>query len=292
MAGDGKMRVEFTPSPALFPFQSRWSQIDGIRVHYLDEGAGRPLLMCHGNPTWSFLYRKLIGRLQGQFRCVAMDYPGFGLSDRPEGYGYTPAEHAGIVGRLVDQLGLDGFIVMGQDWGGPIGMSVAAQRAERVAGLVFMNTWFWRTDRLAMRLFSRVMSSRPLQRRILERNFFTERLMPRSVAHPLEAEVMEHYRCAQPTPEARWGVAEFPRQILASAGWLERLASQAPPALGDKPVLLVWGMKDPGFGSRKVIQRWQRAFPSAEVVVLADASHYIQEDAPDQIADAVIKHFG
>ena len=286
------MRVEFTPSPALFPFQSRWSQIDGIRVHYVDEGAGRPILMCHGNPTWSFLYRKLIGRLQGQFRCVAMDYPGFGLSDRPEGYGYTPAEHARIVGRLADQLGLDGFIVMGQDWGGPIGMSVATRRAERVAGLVFMNTWFWRTDRLAMRLFSRVMSSRPLQRRILERNLFVERLMPRSVAHPLEAEVLEHYRRAQPTPEARWGVAEFPRQILASAGWLERLARQAPRVLGDKPVLLVWGMKDPGFGSRKVIERWQRSFPAAEVVVLADASHYIQEDAPDQIADAVVKHFG
>ena len=286
------MRVEFTPSPALFPFQSRWSQIDGIRIHYVDEGAGRPILMCHGNPTWSFLYRKLIGRLQGQFRCVAVDYPGFGLSDRPEGYGYTPAEHAGIVGRLVDQLGLEGFIVMGQDWGGPIGLSAATQRAERVGGLVLMNTWFWRTDRLAMRLFSRVMSSRPLQRRILERNLFVERLMPRSVAHPLEAEVLDHYRRAQPTPQARWGVAEFPRQILASGAWLERLARQAPRALGNKPVLLVWGMKDPGFGSRKVIERWQRSFPSAEVVVLADANHYIQEDAPDQIADAVVKHFG
>jgi haloalkane dehalogenase len=90
------MRIEFTPSPALFPFQSRWLETDGIRMHYVDQGEGRPILMCHGNPTWSFLYRKLIGRLQGQFRCVAVDYPGFGLSDRPEGYGYTPAEHAGM----------------------------------------------------------------------------------------------------------------------------------------------------------------------------------------------------
>src|SRR5262245_48366233 len=87
----GKMRVHFTPSPALYPFESRWFETDGIRVHYIDEGTGRPILMCHGNPTWSFLYRKLIGRLRGRFRCVAADYPGFGLSDRPEGYGYTPA---------------------------------------------------------------------------------------------------------------------------------------------------------------------------------------------------------
>jgi haloalkane dehalogenase len=286
------MRVEFTPSPALYPFQSRWFETDGIRVHYIDEGAGRPILMCHGNPTWSFLYRNIIMRLKRQFRCVAVDYPGFGLSDRPPGYGYTPAEHARIVGRLVDHLDLDGFLVLGQDWGGPIGMSVASQRAGRVAGLVFMNTWFWRTDRLAVQLFSRVMSSRPMQRQILERNFFVERLMPRAVSHPLGAEVMEQYRGAQPTPEARWGVAEFPHQILASGAWLERLASQASQALGDKPVLLVWGMKDRAFGSPKVIERWQQYFPDAEVVVLADANHFIQEDAPDRIADAVAKHFG
>jgi haloalkane dehalogenase len=286
------MRVEFTPSPALYPFQSRWFETDGIRLHYIDEGAGQPILMCHGNPTWSFLYRNIIVRVQKQFRCVAVDYPGFGLSDRPQGYGYTPAEHAAIVGRLVDHLELDGFIVMGQDWGGPIGMTVASERAQRVAGLVFMNTWFWRADRLAMQLFSRVMSTRPMQRQILEGNFFVERLMPRAVSHPLPAEVMEHYRRAQPAPEARWGVAEFPRQILASGSWLERLANQAPHALRDEPVLLVWGMKDRAFGSPKVIERWQQHFPAAEVVALADANHFIQEDAPDPIADAVAKHFG
>jgi haloalkane dehalogenase len=120
------MQVSFRPSPELFPFQSRWFESDGMRVHYVDEGDGQPIVMCHGNPTWSFLYRKIILRLRGHFRCVAMDYPGFGLSDRPDGYGYTPREHAEIVGKLVDHLELDRFILMGQDWGGPIGMSVAA----------------------------------------------------------------------------------------------------------------------------------------------------------------------
>jgi haloalkane dehalogenase len=120
----------------------------------------------------------------------------------------------------INDLGLDGFIVMGQDWGGPIGMAVAAQRAERVAGLVFMNTWFWRTDRLTMRLFSRVMASRPLQRRILERNFFVERILPRSVSHPLEAAELEHYRRAQPTPEARRGWRSSPARSWRPAdGW-------------------------------------------------------------------------
>jgi len=136
------MKVDFTPSVELYPFQPHWFETNGIRMHYVDEGEGTPIIMCHGNPTWSFLYRKLIIRLRDRFRCVAVDYPGFGLSDHPQDYGYTPAEHAAVLGKLVDELGLDGFIVMGQDWGGPIGISVALERADRVAGLVFMNTWF------------------------------------------------------------------------------------------------------------------------------------------------------
>ena len=136
------MTPNFTPSPRLYPFRSRWAETSAGRVHYVDEGRGRPLLFLHGNPTWSFLYRNLIQELRGDFRCVAVDYPGFGLSDRPAGYGYTPAEHAAVVGEVVDQLGLHGLIMMGHDWGGPIGLSMAAARAERIAGLILGNTWF------------------------------------------------------------------------------------------------------------------------------------------------------
>ncbi len=286
------MRVEFTPSPQLFPFESRWLEIDGDRVHYIDEGSGPTILMCHGNPTWSFLYRGVISRLRDRFRCIAVDYPGFGLSDRPDGYTYTPAEHAGVVGGLVDELGLERFIVMGQDWGGPIGISVAAGRPERIAGLVFMNTWYWPADRFAMKAFSRVMSSGPLQRRILEKNFFVERLIPSGTSRDLSEEEMDQYRGVQPTPEARQGVAVFPRQILAATPWLGELATSAPRALGDKPMQLIWGMRDRAFGSKKVVARWQSDFPDAELLTLPDANHFIQEDATEEIAAAVTRKFG
>jgi len=177
-AGALDMQIDFTPSREVFPFESRWFEADGIRMYYVDEGTGRPILMCHGNPTWSFLYRKVILALRGRFRCVAVDYPGFGLSDRPERYGFTPAEHAELVGKLVDHLQVDGFIVMGQDWGGPIGTWVAAERADRLHGLVFMNTWFWPADRPLLQIFSRVMSSPPLQWAILKRNLFVEAIVP------------------------------------------------------------------------------------------------------------------
>ena len=280
------MQVDFRPDAALFPFESRWFDGAGPRIHYVDEGKGRPVVMFHGNPTWSFLYRKVINELKGEFRCVAMDYPGFGLSDRPPGYGYTSAEHAQVIGKLVDHLGLDGFIVVGQDWGGPIGMTVALERAPRVAGMVFANTWYWPAQG-SLATFSVVMSSPPLQWLILNRNSFVNFIMPRSVATPMDPKVFKTYQDAQPSPEARRGVAEFPRQIRLARPMLEHLATTAPKELGDKPIELVWAMKDPAFGNPAVLARWQRDFPSAKVTQIAGANHYIQEDAPEAVAAAV-----
>ena len=279
------MQVDFRPDAALFPFESKWFDGAGQRIHYVDEGKGRPVVMFHGNPTWSFLYRKVINELKGEFRCIAMDYPGFGLSERPPGYGYTSAEHAHVIGKLVDHLGLDGFIVVGQDWGGPIGMTVALERAPRVAGMVFANTWYWPAQG-SLATFSVVMSSPPLQWLILNRNSFVNFIMPRSVATPMDPEVFKAYQDAQPSPEARRGVAEFPRQIRRARPMLERLAGEAPKALGDKPLELVWAMKDPAFGNAAVLARWQRDFPS-KVTRIAGANHYIQEDAPEAVAAAI-----
>ena len=280
------MQIDFVPNRTLFPFESRWFDGAGPRVHYVDEGKGRPVVMFHGNPTWSFLYRNVINRLSGRFRCIAMDYPGFGLSERPSGYGYTAAEHARVIGMLVDHLNLDGFIVVGQDWGGPIGVTVALERASRVAGMVFANTYYWPAQG-SLVTFSVVMSSPPMQWLILQRNFFVNFIMPRAVATPMDPQVFKSYQDAQPNPEARRGVAEFPRQIRLARPLLERLATAAPNVLGDKPMELVWAMKDPAFGSPQVLARWKRDFPSANVTQLANANHYIQEDAPEAVAAAV-----
>ena len=127
----------------LFPFESRALEINGSVVHCVDEGEGVPLLMLHGNPTWSFLYRKLIAGLSDTFRCIALDYPGFGLSTAPPGYTYTAAEHSAIVEGFVDQLGLDNIVLVAQDWGGPIGLSVATRQPERFQAFVIGNTWAW-----------------------------------------------------------------------------------------------------------------------------------------------------
>lgn len=286
------MHVRFEPSPALYPFESRWHQSPVGRVHYLDEGRGRPILFLHGNPTWSFLYREIVKWLRPEFRCIAVDYPGFGLSDRPPGYGYTPAEHTDVVASLIEQLDLSDLVVMGQDWGGPIGLACAARMPDRVTGLVLGNTWFWPTDRLLNRLFSRFMSTRLMQRAIIERNFFVERLIPLGTVSSLPEEVMDHYRGVQPAPEARRGVAEFPRQLMAASEWLEELFHDVRRVLADRPTLLTWGMRDLAFSPRHFLPRFRSVFNDLVEVPLPAAKHFIQEDAPGEIAEAIRMRFG
>ncbi|MFC6286983.1 alpha/beta fold hydrolase [Nocardioides sp. GCM10027113] len=279
--------VDFSPSPELFPFESRWFESSAGPVHYIDEGEGPPLLLLHGNPDWGFLYRRIVAGLRDSFRCVVPDYPGFGLSSHPERYGYTSAEHARVVGELVDHLGLDGMLVMGQDWGGPIGMEVASQRPDRVVGLVMGNTWFWPADTRLFRSFSAVMSSRPLQWLITQRNFFVSPLMKRTLRVRLSEAEFGHYSAVVPTPESRRGIANFPRQIRDAGPWLAELEKRVQDRLADKPVLLVFGKQDPALGRESVIARWQQTFPGATLVRLEQAGHYIQEDAPDAIITAI-----
>ena len=283
--------MDFKPSPALYPFDSRWLESSAGRVHYVDEGRGQPILMCHGNPTWSFLYRNVIRSLSDRFRCIAVDYPGFGLSERPRNYGYTAAEHAGVVRELVRELDLSDLIVMGHDWGGPIGTAVAGSDPALVSGLVLGNTWFWPADRRA-RIFSRIMSSRALQAAILKRNLFVERILPSGISRELSPEEMEHYRAVQPTAEARVGVAELPRQITAATPFLAELAESVPRRLGHKRVLVTFPMRDVAFKAGDVLPRMREAFSDIEIVELPDAKHYFVEDAPDEVARAIAARFG
>ncbi len=285
------MRIDFTPDPSLYPFEPHWFESSAGLMHYVDEGTGPPVLFCHGNPTWSFLYRKVITLLRGSFRCIAVDYLGFGLSERPQAYGYTAEEHVRCVGELVDHLRLDGFIPMGHDWGGAVSMGVATGRPERVRGVILGDTWFWPAD-LRMRAFSRVMSTSWMRRRLLDTNIFVEWAMPLGTARRLTPAEMDHYRKVQPAAGPRRGVAELPRQLLSAAPLLSRLARDVPAVLGAKPALLLWGRKDLAFRPAHLLPRMQAAFPDNVTVVLPHAGHYIQEDAPEEIAQAITGRFG
>lgn len=275
----------FEPDPELFPFRSRWFDSSGGRVHYIDEGEGMPVLFLHGNPTWSFLYRGIVVRLRKDLRCIALDYPGFGLSEHPEGYGYTPREHSDVVRELVRHLDLGDLTIMGHDWGGPIGMKVALDEVDRLHALVMGNTWYWPTDAPHVKAFAHVMGSAAMQRLVTERNFFVNWLIPAGTKHDLADEVMEHYREALPTPSSRAGAAELPKQILGASFWLGEIAHAVPRMLGNVPLLLTWGMHDFAFTPR-FMERFREDFKLVKVRKL-DARHFIQEDAPAEVADAI-----
>ncbi|MDH6140383.1 haloalkane dehalogenase [Kitasatospora sp. GP30] len=285
------MLIDFIPDGSLYPFESRWFDSSVGRVHYIDEGAGPPLLFCHGAPTWSFLYRHIVKALRDRYRCIAVDHLGFGLSERPAGFGYTIAEHTAILGELIDHLRLDGFVLMGHDWGGPIGLGAVTARADRLRGIVLGNTLFWPIEAMANRAFSMIMSSRPMQRRILEENFLVERVLLAELGRKLTAAEADHYRAVQPTAEARRGLAMMPREIRAARPLLDQLARDVPVLLGDKPVLVVWGMRDMVFRPNACIPRIRESFADLDVVELPGARHFIQEHAPDAIAAAIAKRF-
>lgn len=272
--------------PGRYPFASHFASIEGARVHYLDEGSGPPLLLLHGNPTWSFLYREVVRGLRDRYRCIAPDYPGFGLSAAAPGYGYTPAEHATVLERLVLELDLSGITMMVQDWGGPIGFSVATRHPDRFGAFVIGNTWAWPKSDLGTQVFSRFLGGPIGAYLIQRRNLFVERILPGNVKRAtLAPEVMEAYRGPLPTPSSRRPAWVFPREILGSREFLAGV-ERGLPALADRPALITWPTKDPAFREAER-RRWERLFANHRTVLLEGAGHYIQEDAPDEIVAAI-----
>jgi haloalkane dehalogenase len=266
----------------LYPFESHVADVGGSRIHYLDEGTGPPLLLLHGNPTWSFLYRNIVRGLQDRYRCIAPDYPGFGLSQATPGYGFTPAEHGAALEQFVLHLGLENVTMMVQDWGGPIGFSVATRHPARFSAFIIGNTWAWPKADPGTQAFSRILASRLGRYLILERNFFVERGIAGSMKlRKLSNEEMDAYRGPFPTPESRRPVHVFPREILASRPFLAQI-EQGLPALRDRPALIVWPSRDVAFKERER-RRWESVFPDHVTVMLDGAGHYMQEEAPDTI---------
>ena len=272
-----------------YPFASHYLQVPAGRLHYVDEGHGAPVVMVHGNPTWSFLYRHLIKELRPAYRCVALDHMGFGLSDKPQDWSYLPADHAANLSALLDDLELRNITLVVQDWGGPIGLAYAVAHPEKVARLIIMNTWAWPVNRDWYYIaFSGFMGG-PIGRQLIRRyNFFAQTIMPQAFGdkRKLTPAAHQHYLRALGAPEDRTGCMILPRQIIASTPWLGQLWDQIA-VLRDKPTLIVWGMKDIAFRAQE-LQQWERTFPAAQVVRLDTVGHYVQEEAAAALAGAVV----
>jgi haloalkane dehalogenase len=269
-----------------YPFASHYFQTAAGKLHYVDEGKGQPIVMLHGNPTWSFLYRNLLKELRPHYRCIAPDHLGFGLSDKPADWSYLPEDHAKNLIALIDHLGLKNITLVMQDWGGPIGIDYAVRRPENIARLIVMNTWVWPVNRDPHYVIFSAFMGGPIGRLLIrKRNFFANTFMRAAFGDKSKLRDQAHQHYLRALPEAqRKGCYVFPKQIVASTPWLAQLWSQVS-LLRDKPVLFVWGMKDVAFREKELL-RWQDAFPNSETVQLDTVGHFVQEEAPEELAQA------
>lgn len=262
-----------------YPFESHYLPLEMGRLHYLDEGHGAPIVMVHGNPAWSFLYRHFVKGLSPEHRCIAPDHIGFGLSDKPHDWSYHPADHARNLHALIEHLGLRDITLVVQDWGGPIGLSYALNKPENVTNLVIMNTWMWPVDDdWYYRAFSGFMGG-PLGRFFIKRfNFFVNGVMKLATADKSKMSEAVHRHYVQPlaNPADRKGCWILPREIIASTDWLTELWEQREKIV-DKPVLILWGLKDIAF-REKELQTWQQLFASVQVHRLEGVGHFVQEE--------------
>jgi haloalkane dehalogenase len=280
---------------AEYPFESRFVETPGGRMHYVDEGRGAPVLCLHGQPTWSFLYRDFVKGLSGSMRVIAPDLVGFGLSEKPaRPEDYSIEGHVRDVIALVEALDLRNLTLVLHDWGGPIGLGVALRHPERVSRLVVLNTFVpYRppaNGRLPMPI--RVVRA-PVVGELLVQGLalFNRVFVPRAIRNPAHRTevVLAAYGRVQGNWQERAGTMAFPRLIPVRPGdpgvelferedrWLRTFRG---------PALIVWGMADPFF-DRRTLDAWRERLPEAAVLEIPEAGHFLQEDAPERVVGRI-----
>jgi haloalkane dehalogenase len=265
-----------------FDFEPRYEELDGLRLHYLDEGDGDPIVCFHGEPTWSYLYRKMIPPLvQAGHRVIAPDYAGFGRSDKPtDRERYTYDRHVELMTSLLDRLDVRGATAVVQDWGGPIGLRWATENPSRAERLVIMNTGLFT---------GQVNEAFMAWRNFAERNpdLPVGFVIQGGTATDVPQEVIDAYEAPWPTPESKAGAAQFPLLVPISddaPGVVEMTAARERLGSWDNPVLVAFSDSDPIFPP-KAGQRFVDFIPGAVgLTVIEGAAHFLQEDRGEQIA--------
>jgi cytochrome P450/pimeloyl-ACP methyl ester carboxylesterase len=276
---------------ARYPFEGRrFTLRSGHRMHYLDEGAGPPLVMLHGNPTWSFYYRELVLGLRDHHRCVVPDHLGCGLSDKPGDWSYGIRAHAANLTELLAALDLHDITLVTHDWGGPIGFLAAVQESARVGRFVTFNTAISLEPLPRLLTLLRLPLVGPLVIRGLNGMVRSGLAATALNGHPLDSGVRAGYLAPYDSWAHRLAILRFVQEIPLGRDHpnraLLRDLGQGLDQLAGLPHLVIWGLRDPVF-HRGYLAAWCRRFPGAEIHVLEDASHWVVEEATDRILPLV-----
>jgi haloalkane dehalogenase len=271
-----------------YTFAPQYLEQDGLRMHYVDEGAGGPVLLLHGEPTWAYLYRKMIPSLAAVARVVAPDYFGFGRSDKPTRIAdYSYDFHYSSIERFADDLDLRDTTVVVQDWGGPIGLRLAVERPDRVARLVILNTGVGAgrapsEEWLRFRAFVRRVGSDLVPGQLIRISCVTE----------LADEVVEAYNAPFPTPASKAGVLAFPELVpteLDHPSAAKMLEVRTALEHWERPALVLFSDSDPIFSTAAAERMASRIPGAGPAEIVSGAGHFLQEDKGEEIAARIVR---
>lgn len=274
-----------------YPFKHHYFNVNDTTMHYVDEGEGEVILFVHGTPSWSFEFRNVIKFLSKKYRCIAIDHIGFGLSEKPAKYDYTVQNHTASLLKLITHLQLNQFTMLVHDFGGIIGLAAAEQIPEKIKGLVMLNTWCRSIQdepeykKMKMILGSPLM---PLLYRYL--NFSAKYILPAAFGERsrLTPEIHQHFLRPFSKASERNGTIAFAKSLLRDQDYYASIGKKLT-ILKEKPVLIIWGMKDE-FITEKHLLWMQEQFPGSKVVRYDDAGHFVLEEK-SVVAGPVIAEF-
>ena len=270
-----------------YPFASNYFDVHGNKLHYIDEGRGETILFVHGTPSWSFDFRNVIKALRESFRCIAIDHIGFGLSDKPEHYNYATINHSKTLAMFIHAKQLRDFTLVVHDFGGPIGLSFAIHHPEKVKNLVILNSWLWssKNDPDYIKL-SKILKSPLLPFLYRYLNFSARFILPKSFGdHKISSKTLKQYTKPFANKAQRNGTLAFAKSLLNDQEWFEEIWNRKQ-SISSKPILLIWGMKDPVIKPH-YLDKFLNGFTNSKAIKLETIGHFPQEEQPDQVASEI-----
>lgn len=274
-----------------YPFKSNYLNVDGHLYHYVDEGKGDPLVMLHGNPTWSFYYRKLIMHFSKKYRVIAPDHMGCGLSDKPQHYSYILKKHIQNFETLMNYLNLHSITLIVHDWGGPIGFGYAIRYPENIKRLILFNTATFIDEKLKMPFRIKICSLPILGDIFIRRlNLFSRGALQMAIYQrkKINREIKVGYLAPYNSYQNRIAQLRFVQDIP----WNKKIESYSLIKDIEKhltlfenlPILIIWGDKDFCF-TKHFLKKWEHYFPKALIKHLPKAGHYVVEDGDQTIIE-------
>jgi pimeloyl-ACP methyl ester carboxylesterase len=270
-----------------YPFEPQYFELDGHKMHYIDEGKGDTLLFVHGTPSWSFDFRNVIKTLSAHYRCIAIDHIGFGLSDKPKTYDYSTLNHSHSLERFIVWKDLSDITLVMHDFGGPIGFHMAINNAQRIKRMVVMNSWLWSSASDPSYKKLRTVLKSPLLPFLYKYlNFSARYLMPSSFGDKkLKAGLHKQFTSPFGKASERMGTIGFAKSLLNDQNLFEDIWNKKQ-ALVFKPILFIWGMKDKYIGE-SYLEKFVNGFEHTTIRRLEHCGHFPQEEEPELVANEI-----